>query len=454
MGFLTRTIQFILLSATLLLPGTGAALTLQEGLQVVTGQGRDVAIARSDESIARDAVSLARAPWLPSIDAYARETWLYYQPGVKFGPTGIPAYTSDDQFFTYGFKATQVLYDFGKTSSSVTAAKEGLRAREAGTLRARNRAALEFISAYFDLLEAGDVLKVAQEELTRYEAHRKDAEARFKSGVVTRNEVLQAEVMLADSKQRLLTAENNRALRASRINSLLLRPLSDPVDPSEIVGSPLGSITLEEAWAAAGTDNPDIRDLDARIRAKEASISSVQAEYLPTVYVSGGYEYSQNQYQLHEYNWTIIAGVNINLSAGGATGSRAAMARSEAWSLKLGREKHLDTVRLDVQSAYLELESSRQKIQVALTSVAQAEENLRLQRLRYREGVGTATEVLDAVALMTSAETNAWRANYGLKRAEAALLYSMGRDLAGAYASGRSSFGDPRSTTPPNSPQQ
>ena len=36
--------------------------------------------------------------------------------------------------------------------------------------------------------------------------------------------------------------------------------------------------------------------------------------------------------------------------------------------------------------------------------MAQAEENLRLQRLRYQEGVGTATEVLDAVTLLTTAE--------------------------------------------------
>jgi len=37
------------------------------------------------------------------------------------------------------------------------------------------------------------------------------------------------------------------------------------------------------------------------------------------------------------------------------------------------------------------------------------------------------------VTLMTTAETNAWKANFGVRRAEAALLYSMGRDLAGAY---------------------
>jgi outer membrane protein TolC len=419
------------------IPSDSSALTLQEGLAVVTEEGRDAAIARSDEAAARESVELARAPWLPTVDVYARETWLRDQPGVKFGPAGTTAFTSEDQFLTYGFKATQVLYDFGKTSSAVTAAKEGLRAREAGTFRTQNRAALEFVNAFFDLLEARELLKVAQDEVTRYEAHRKDAESRLRAGVVTRNEVLQADVILSDSKLRLVNAENALSVRESRVNSLLVRPLNDPVQPSEIVGTPALPATIEECWAAAEKDSPDLRDIDARIRAKEASASSVRSEYLPTLYVSGGYEYSQNQYQIHEDNWTVIAGVNINLFAGGSTSSRVGVTKAEAASLKISRERLLDNLRLDAKAAWLDLQSSRKKIEVAMAAVAQAEENLRLTRLRYREGIGTATDVTDAVTLMTTAETNAWKANFSLKRAEAALLYVTGSDLAAAYGSAR-----------------
>lgn len=420
---------------TLLPPLTAHALTLQEGLKIVTENGRDVAIARSDEEVAKGAVSLARSPWLPSLDLYGRETWLKDQPEAKtpFGP--LP--TSQDRFTTYGIKATQLIYDFGKTSSSISAAQFGLKAREAGTFRIRNRAAVEFIVAYCDLLEAEELLKVARDEVTRYEAHRKDAAARHKAGVVTRNEVLQADVLLADSKQRLLTAGHNQSLRTSRINSILMRPLNESVPASEIVGTPLFAVTLEQAWAEAEQSNPDLRDLDARVRAKEENVSSARAEYLPSVYLSGGYENSENRYQVHEDNWSVIAGVNINLFAGGATTSKVSMAKGELASLRFSREKLLDAVRLDVKAAWLDYQSSTAKVEVAASAVTQAAENLRLQRLRYQEGVGTSTEVLDAVTLMTTAETNAWKASFGVRRAEAALLYAMGRDLAGAYGATR-----------------
>ncbi|MDA8099582.1 MAG: TolC family protein [Nitrospiraceae bacterium] len=430
----TTAIAFALL--LLLEPAAPAsALTLPEGLKIVTEKGREVSIARSDEESAREAVSLARSPWRPVVDLYARETWLQYQPMAKFGPNVVP--TSQDQFTTYGVRATQVLYDFGKTSSSIAAAKEGVRSRESGTFRARNHSAFEFITAYFDLLEAEDLLTVAQEEVGRYETHRKDAEARLKAGVITKNEVLQADVVLADSKQRLLTAENARSLRTSRVNSLLLRPLNDPVQATPPAGHPPLPATLEEAWQAAERENPDLRDLDARVRAKEAGVSSVRSEYLPTLYVSGGYEKSENEYLVHDSNWSFIAGININLMAGGATDARIGMAKSELSSLQLTRDRVLDAVRLDTKAAWLEIQLSQQKIQVAEAAVAQADENLRLARLRFKEGVGTATDVTDAVTLLTTARTNVSRATYGQKRAEAALLAALGRDLTAEYGSNK-----------------
>ncbi len=415
----------------LVLPCAARALTLQEGLKIVTENGRDVAIARSEEQAAKSTVSLARAPWLPSVNLYGSETWLRYEPAARFGPAEVP--TSQDQFLTYGVKATQLLYDFGRTSSSISAAEYGLKASEAATFRTRNRAALEFILSYFDLLESEELLKVADEEVTRYEAHQKDAEARFKAGVVTRNEVLQAQVRLADSKQRLLTAENNRSLRASKVNSILMRPLNEPVHASELIRSPVSDITLDAAWAEGERSNPDLRTLDARIRAKEESVSSIRSEYLPSLFVSGGYEYQENRYQVHEDNWSVVAGVNINLFSGGATSARVGVAKSELASLKLGREKMLDAIRLDIQAAWLDLQSSKQKVQVTMAAVGQAAENLRLQRLRYDEGVGTATEVVDAVTLMTVAETNSWKAGFSVRQAEASLLYAVGRDLASSY---------------------
>ena len=422
----------LILSIFLILaPITAHALSLQEGLKIVTETGRDVRIAQSDEDVARASVTLARSPWLPWIDLYGRETWLKYTPEAIFGINRVPI--SQDQFRTYGVRATQLLYDFGKTSSNMDAARYGLQSRQIETGRLRNQSALDFIVAYLDLLESEKLLIVAKEEVQRYEAHKKDTEVRYRAGVVTKNEVLQVNVTLADSQQRLLTAENLRSLRESKINSLLLKPLNDAVQPEEIMSSPAVGLTLEEAWTSAEASRAQLKEMDAAIAAKEQSVQSTEAEFLPTIYVAGGYEYLENRYMVHQDNWSAIAGVNINLSSGGASNSKVGITRAELRSLKLSREKLLDNIRLEVKGAYLDLQSSAQKIEVSRTAVAQAEENLRLQRLQYKEGVGTATDVLDAVTLLSTAESNSWKSLYGYKRAEAVLLNAAGRDLAGVY---------------------
>ena len=124
-----------------LFPSAGYSLSLDEGLRIVAESGRDIRIAQSGEEVARGSGVACPVPWLPWVDLYGRETRLRYQPAALTPFGAMP--TSQDQFYTYGFKATQLIYDFGKTSSAVNAAQYGLQAREADTLRARNRSALD-----------------------------------------------------------------------------------------------------------------------------------------------------------------------------------------------------------------------------------------------------------------------------------------------------------------------
>jgi outer membrane protein len=425
-----RLLQFVFL-VFVAFPVCGYALTLEEGLKIVVENGRDVQIAVSKEGVAQGGVWLARAPLFPQIDVYGNQTWLRYQPESRLGALIAP--TSNSDYLTYGVTATQILYDFGKTYSAIDAAKYALKAKEIETVRARNRAALDFVVAYYDLLEAEKLLQVNREDVQRYEAHKKDADARYSGGIVTRNEVLEADVKLADSRQRYLIVDNLCSFRASRLNSLLLRPLNEAVQVEEVTKNPSAGISLEQAWTVAETESPEIQIIDVGILGQEESVKAIRAEYFPGVFLQGGYQYQENSYVVHQENWGLVAGVTFNILAGGATSAKMSMGKAELLSLRHTRDKIADSVRLDVKNAYLDLKSSTQRIEVMQTSVAQAEENLRLQRLRYQEGVGTNIEVLDALTLLSTSQTNWWRARYDFERAEAGLLYAMGKELVSTY---------------------
>lgn len=81
----------------------------------------------------------------------------------------------------------------------------------------------------------------------------------------------------------------------------------------------------------------------------------------------------------------------------------------------------------------LDLNNARDRIEVNKGAVEQASENLRINKVRYDAGEGIATEVLDAVILLTVAENNYIRAIFDFRRAEAGMYYAIGKDLREIY---------------------
>ena len=103
-----------------------------------------------------------------------------------------------------------------------------------------------------------------------------------------------------------------------------------------------------------------------------------------------------------------------------------AQARLKVNQLREQRKDLDDQVRLDVQNAYLKVRQTADRIRVTEKAVKQAEENLRLNEERYKEQVGTATNVIDADTLLTRTRVNYWTAIYDHQMAKAELLWAMG----------------------------
>jgi outer membrane protein TolC len=348
--------------ALLIFPaGRACALTLAEGLAIVDRSGRDVAISLAEEQVAASAPVQAATAWRPSVDLYARETVLAEQPGAIFGTTEVP--TAEKDFFAYGVRVRQQLYDFGRTGAAVRATSLDTETTRLETALVRNRTALRFILAYVRLLRSERLLSVQQDEVKRFEVHRDDTRALLEEGTITENDLLEAEVRLSDAVQKRLHAENQRALVAARVNSMLLRPMGDPVSPEEIAAvGPGVEPPLEEALAAAARGRVELKQLVTRISAVEARRAAVRTEYYPQLFVSGGYEFTQNEYQVHEGNWALGAGVEMNIYSGGLTSEKLHQKELELQVLERMRERILDTVMLEVEDAYLSLGTARARV--------------------------------------------------------------------------------------------
>lgn len=413
---------------------TADRITLSEGLKIATENNRLVKIAFSERDISYEDTIISRSKLLPNINANMNQTFLSRQPGAHMGTQQV--YTSERSYLSYGINAYQRIFSFGADSSQYEASKTFFDAKKLNVDLMRNIVALDFINAYFDALESEKMIAVAQKEVERLESHLNVARNLFNEGVITKNDLLQAEVRLSDARQRLLTFKNTRAINASRINNILSRPLNSPVIIEDVPVNAVPvkkTLTLDNAWIIAEKQRVELGIIDREVKATEFEETVKKADYLPRFFAQGGYNYTENRYQLHEDNWSLIVGANMNIFSAGATKAEVSKVKYKKERLLEQRNKLADDIKLEVEKNYRDMKNAAEKINVTKDAVGQAEENLRINKIRYEEGIGTATDVLDAITLLTTAETNYYRAVYEMKKAEAGFMYAIGQDLVSAY---------------------
>ncbi len=439
----TRTFQFFLLAigAALLLATSakaGQTLSLSEGLRLVTANSRQVRIALKQQDVARADTFIARAPMLPAINGSANETLLAAQPKAIFDGFRVPE--TDKDYYSFSLTVQQVLWDFEGNASRYGASRALLAASRYDTMRTRNFAALQFTFAYFDLLQSQKMVQVAKEEVARLKSHLKDATNLFNQGVITKNDLLQAQVRISDARQRLVSARNDRDIMAARINDMLARPLQTQFRPVDIqagkifYSQPDGKLeNLQLAWKTAEKKRPEIAIVNETMKSLDLDRQAAKSEYYPKFFAQGGYNYTKNAFITPNGNWSLVLGMGINLYGGGITRAEIDKIDSQKEKLYEQKRKLISDIKLEVETYSLDLQNALKRLEATKDAVRQAKENLRINRIRYREGVGTATDVLDAVTLLTVAETDDYRAEYDFRKAEAGFLYSQGNDLAEVY---------------------
>jgi len=401
----------------------GAPLSLQDCLQRARDNNPLLKSAAWDSRIAEENSRLASAAMYPRVDAHAGYTMQQEPQAVKMG--GVTAETQEPNFAFAGVAADYTLYDFGRRGARVRQANANTEAAVQGFLFNRGDITRQVIEAYFRILEADRLIQAAADEVVQITEHHRVAQVLFEEGVVTRNDVLQAEVRLASARQKRLTATNVRENGWLLLNFLTGgRPeFRGELDEAAIVNS-----DVQSAIDRIGTpaNRHDIKAQKQILEAREFEVQANRENYLPEIYTRLGMDYVQNDKVREQIIYSATLGIRVNLFDGYA--SRAARERSVK-----ERSKQQDTLRLAEGRALLEITTARndagiakERISVSEAAIRQSEENLRINKERYQERVGIASEVLDAQTLVTQTKTDYYRALYDYQTATARLQYALG----------------------------
>ena len=406
-------------------------ITLSDGIGIILNDSRLVKIALSGQDMAAADSLMARSALLPQINASFTQVFQKDQPAAKID--GIVAPTSQRNFVSYGFDVYQTVFDFGKSLSLYGASKELLNAQKTNVESVKRLAILEFIVSYYDVLETQKMIAVVEKEVLSLASYLRDIEHLYEQGVVVKNDLLPAKVKFADAQQRLIVAKNARVVAGARLCNILSLPLRDKIEVRDTTVPALDIADTQNAWEEAQVRRPEITFLAQEIKASSLTEKSKAVSNYLTVYADGGYAFTANKYQVHEGNSFLNLGAKLPLFDGGLNKADAKKEHRRQEQFSTQKEKLIEDIKFEIEDSFLGLKNAREREEVAGGALTEARENVRVNRVKYAEGIATATDVLEAIALQTGAETNHTRAVYEVKRGSAKLMYSMGIDLASVY---------------------
>jgi len=410
-------------------------LTLTEAIEVALANNPDVAAADWDYRAAQarhDYASGARLPRLSVVGSYTHH--LDEQRLLPVRQPGDPAILSRD-IVSGDLALTMPIFTGGRLVNQIEAAE--LLQQAAGHRLARNREELVFnvSSVYFSILAQRQVIESLEFSVRTLEQHLDRVDALVAAQKAAKVDRLRTEVRLADVQQRLVRERNVMAIQHRALASLL--GSEDRAEALSIQGDleldgaasvPEFEAALEMAWS--GRD--DYLAARSALEAQARNVEVARAGHSPIVFVQGSYggrwaagSPTGTGDELDDIG-RIGLGAEIPLYEGGQVNAQVQEQRANLAAARERLRKLELQIRLDVETALLNVRSSQERIAAIQTSVEQAQESLRIEREKYDLGRGAIIDVLDAQSALLDSQTNYYRALADYHVAMAQMKLAMG----------------------------
>ena len=404
-------------------------LSLEQAIEIALSNNPEFSAASHDKRAAEARYKAARGGMLPKISAVAGYSrYLDNQRLVPARDNGEPG-VFGKTIISSDIVASLPIFTGGRLSAETRAAK--LLSLSAGHRLARTEDELVFdVSLVFysilvqeRLIESLDFSKkVLQEHLERVD----NLIAAQKAAKVDR---LRTEVRMTDLNQRSVREKNALIVQNRTLVNLLgfaemtgsLKLSGMLAEESVITGE------IETHIAQATEHRSDYLAAKSEMAAQAERVKAAQAQQLPLLSLQGAYGGRWNSdFNDSEDVGRIGIGMEIPLFQGGQIRAHIIEEQERLLSLNDRLNKFYLRIRLDVETAVLNLTTAGERAQTTKKAIEQARESFRIESEKYELGKGAIVDVLDAQAALLEAETNYYLTLADLNIAAAQLKLAKG----------------------------
>lgn len=339
----------------------------------------------------------------------------------------------DKNIFTTGLTVRQVIDAGGEIRAGVRAAEALAEAQRWQRWGALDALEFDVKEAYYDLLLTKALVRVAEDSVATFTRNLADAKQMFEVGIMSNFEVLRAETELGAREADLVSARNAERVAEARFRQLIGFDAALPIEvDAEMDWVPLVA-PPEELIALAHDARPEILALELAIEAAQEDAVRVRAAYKPRVAASAEYLAFDGAGSTVSDGWVFTVGAQWELFAGGRRRQERLEKQAEIRRLEYRMQELKDAVGLQVRAYRIQLDDAMANTIAREKTVTLAREGLRLAELRFEEGVGTQSEILDAELALTNAETSLIQALRDFAVSNAGIELAIGKSWARDY---------------------
>jgi len=282
---------------------------------------------------------------------------------------------------------------------------------------------LAVASAYYDVLKARKSLEIAAANMERLTQYRNSVEKRVKVGDLTRTALLRAEGELSGARSDYLKATN--ALKLARAALVRITGIEDDFRLKETSIPTEEEQALDKLRNTAFDKRSDLKSFDVQIYMAEEQVKYAKGAFWPYLSLFAIYN-GLDQYPASTSSGTqtlnresILAGVGLTFPffEGGLRVAELNEAKSKKRQAKLAYDDFKKSVDVELQSAYLDLQTQQGTLKFLQDQLVFAEDNYNAVIRQFDNGLALSLDVMDANSLLLSAEKNVAEALYNYQLA-------------------------------------
>jgi outer membrane protein len=403
-------------------------LTLQQAVATALQNHPQIQAAQNEVAYSTQQITEERSAWYPVVNGEI--TGSQANNGARIGA----GFLTDSRLFDrqgQGISFSQLITDVGRTGNLVASSRLQAQAGAQNLQATRYDVVLAVNRAYYNVLRAEAIVKVAQQTVSARQLLDDQVTALGSNGLRSQLDVSFADVNVSEAKLLLIRArdaveetyaELARALGTDQVIHYQLTdeplPASPPPNPDDLV-------------AQAVANRPELASLRF---SRDAAYKFAEAEKdlsRPTVSLVGVAGYIPYISQLTsqaippEYEGAAV-NVNIPIFNGHLFAARREAARDHAMVADQRLRDEQLRVSRDVRVAWAAASTAYQSIDVTAQFIRQASLALNLAQGRYNLGLSSIVELTQAQLNQTQAEIENLGAKYDYQTQYAALQYAIG----------------------------